>query len=179
MPADPAATATPDAALDHIGPSADLIVPPANGEPVTLLDAVERAAERLEGVRVHQMHVLHDRPYLHGAFGHRLRHVSYFLSHVTRPCFHDGTIDLVPNHEVTLQRGRDMPPLSAAPCRNRIGNDPDRSHQHWRLRRLKRCLHRGGHRRHFLGAKVPDQARPAVDDVEVNPSQPSSTVSSS
>jgi len=31
----------------------------------------------------------------------------------------------------------------------------------------------------FLGAKVPDQARPAVDDVEVKPSQPSSTVSSS
>ena len=44
------------------------------------------------------MHALHDRPYLHGAFGDRLRHVSYFLSHVTRPCFRAGTIDLVPNN---------------------------------------------------------------------------------
>ena len=44
------------------------------------------------------MHAVHDRPYLHGAFGDRLRHVSYFLSHVTRPCFRAGTIDLVPNN---------------------------------------------------------------------------------
>jgi len=84
--------------LDHIGPGTDLIVPLANGEPVSLLDAVEQAAPGLQDVRVHQMHVLHDRPYLHGAFGDRLRHVSYFLSHVTRPCFRDGTIDLVPSH---------------------------------------------------------------------------------
>ena len=74
-------------------------MPLANGEPVTLLDAIEAsAAPSCEGVRVHQMHALHDRPYLHGAFGDRLRHVSYFLSHVTRPCFHAGTIDLVPNN---------------------------------------------------------------------------------
>jgi acyl-CoA hydrolase len=87
-----------DAVLDHIGRRADLIVPLANGEPVTLLDAIERAAEHLDGVRVHQMHALHDRPYLHGAFGDRLQHVSYFLSEVTRPCFRAGTVDLVPNH---------------------------------------------------------------------------------
>ena len=86
------------AVLDHIGPSADLIVPLGNGEPVTLLDAIENAAEGLQGVRIHQMHALHDRPYLHGKFGDRLHHVSYFLSHVTRPCFHAGTVDLVPNH---------------------------------------------------------------------------------
>jgi acyl-CoA hydrolase len=88
----------PEDVLDHIGPGADIILPLANGEPVSLLDAVEAYADRLEGVRVHQMHALHDRPYLHGAFGDRLRHVSYFLSHVTRPCFHAGTIDLVPNN---------------------------------------------------------------------------------
>jgi acyl-CoA hydrolase len=93
-PASPAATAV----LDHIGPGADLIVPLANGEPVTLLDAVEDAADELLGVRIHQMHTLHDRLYLHGKFGDHLHHVSYFLSHVTRPCFHAGTIDLVPNH---------------------------------------------------------------------------------
>ncbi len=57
--------------LDHIGRGADLIVPLANGEPVTLLDAVEAAADGLDGVRVHQMHALRDRPYLHGAFGDR------------------------------------------------------------------------------------------------------------
>ena len=88
----------PDAVLGHIGPGADLIVPLANGEPVALLDAIEAHGDELEGVRVHQMHALHDRRYLHGAFGDRLRHVSYFLSHVTRPCFRAGTIDLVPNN---------------------------------------------------------------------------------
>jgi acyl-CoA hydrolase len=88
----------PNAVLDHVHPRQDVIVPLANGEPTTLLDALERGAGELIGVRVHQMHALHDRPYLHGAFGERLRHVSYFLSDVTRPCFHAGTIDLVPNN---------------------------------------------------------------------------------
>ena len=88
----------PDAVLEHIGSGADLIVPLANGEPVALLDAIEAHGDELERVRVHQMHALHDRRYLHGAFGDRLRHVSYFLSHVTRPCFRAGTIDLVPNN---------------------------------------------------------------------------------
>jgi acyl-CoA hydrolase len=89
---------TADAVLEHIGIGGDLIVPLANGEPVTVLDAVEAAADGLDGVRVHQMHALHDRRYLHGAFGERLRHLSYFLSEVTRPCFRAGTIDLVPNN---------------------------------------------------------------------------------
>jgi acyl-CoA hydrolase len=86
------------AVLEHIGPGTDIIVPLANGEPMTLLDAIEGAAEELRGVRVHQMHALRDRPYLHGAFGDRLHHVSYFLSNVTRPCFRAGTVDLVPNN---------------------------------------------------------------------------------
>lgn len=84
--------------LDHLHPGSDIIIPLANGEPVTLLDAIEREAEHLSGVRVHQMHVLRDRPYLHGAYGDRLRHVSYFLSHITRPCYQANTIDLVPNN---------------------------------------------------------------------------------
>lgn len=86
------------AVIDRASPGTQLIVPIANGEPVTLLDAVETAAPTLEGVTVHQMHALHDRPSLHGAFGDRLRHVSYFLSHVTRERFHEGGVDLVPNH---------------------------------------------------------------------------------
>jgi acyl-CoA hydrolase len=44
------------------------------------------------------MHALHDHPYLAGAYGDRLRHRSYFLSHITRPHFAANTIDLVPAH---------------------------------------------------------------------------------
>jgi len=95
----PTVAASPsDAVLDHIGPGADLIVPLANGEPKVLLDTIEAHAGELDGVRVHQMHALYDRPYLHGAFRGRLDHVSYFLSHVTRPCYRAGTLDLVPNN---------------------------------------------------------------------------------
>ena len=95
VPADSA-----DAVLDHIRPHSDLIVPLANGEPNALLDAIDAAASRgeLDGVTVHQMHALVDRPYLHAAYGDRLRHVSYFLSHITRPCYLAGTVELVPNH---------------------------------------------------------------------------------
>lgn len=75
-----------------------MIVPLANGEPTAVMDAIEAGASRLEGVRVHQMHTLYDRPYLHGVHGDRLRHVSYFLSHITRPAYWQGTVDLVPNH---------------------------------------------------------------------------------
>jgi acyl-CoA hydrolase len=88
----------PESVVDHVLPGTDLIVPLAAGEPVGLLDAVEAAAERLEGVRVHQMHALAERGYLDGRYGERLRHVSYFLSPVTRAHFHTGGIDFVPAH---------------------------------------------------------------------------------
>lgn len=87
---------TPEAVFDHIRPGDGLIVPIANGEPVTILDALEAGASKLDGVRVHQMHVLHDRPYLHGAVRPHLSHVSYFLSSITRQAFHDEGLDLVP-----------------------------------------------------------------------------------
>jgi acyl-CoA hydrolase len=90
---DPVAAA---AVLDLIGPGTNLVVPLANGEPVTVMDAIEGAGDRLEGVRVHQMHALHERAYLGGRFGDRLRHVSYFLSGVTRPHFEAGCVELVP-----------------------------------------------------------------------------------
>ncbi len=86
----------PEAVLDHIGPGADLIVPIANGEPVRLLDTLEANAARLDGVRIHQMHALHDRRYLHGELRPHLSHVSYFLSHVTREPFHCEQVDLTP-----------------------------------------------------------------------------------
>lgn len=89
-----------EAVVELLAPGSNVVVPLANGEPVSVLDAVEAAAEagRLEQVRVHQMHVLHDRPYLDGRYGDDLRHVSYFLSHVTRPHFQRGGLDVVPSH---------------------------------------------------------------------------------
>ena len=93
----PAATTAADV-LHHVRPDGDVIVPIANGEPVTVLDALEANVDQLQGVKVHQMHALHDRPYLHGAWPDRLHHVSYFLSPITRACFAAGTVDLVPNH---------------------------------------------------------------------------------
>lgn len=98
------APTTPEALLDRIRPKADVIVPIANGEPVGLIDVLEAHHEALMDVRIHQMHTVHDRRYLAGAFGDRLRHVSYFLSHVTRPHFKAGTIDLVPNNFSEMYR---------------------------------------------------------------------------
>ena len=115
------------AVVGRIGPDTQLIVPIANGEPVTLLDAVEAGADALDGVSVHQMHALHDRPTLHGAFGDRLRHYSYFLSHITRERFHEGSIDLVPNHfsEVyELMRRRATRP-GGPPCARAASPTPE------------------------------------------------------
>lgn len=92
------AAGKPEDVLDLITDGADLIVPLANGEPVSVIDAIEANAERWTGVRIHQMHVLHDRPYLHGSVRDHLLHVSYFLSHITRPAFHERGCELVPNH---------------------------------------------------------------------------------
>lgn len=110
------ATDSATGVLELIEPGSQLIVPLANGEPTAVLDAIEEAAAAgaLEGVRVHQMHVLHDRPYLRGEYGDSLRHISYFLSHITRPYFAAGTIGLVPSHfsEVyALMRSRASDPL--------------------------------------------------------------------
>ena len=84
--------------LDHIGPGTQLIVPLANGEPTAVLDAIEAAADTLSGVRVHQMHAIHERPYMSGVYGDRLKHLSYFLSHITRPHFANGSVGLIPAH---------------------------------------------------------------------------------
>ena len=85
------------AVLDHIRPGTDIIAQSDNGEPVTVLDAIEAAAGQLERVTVHQALAVHDRPYHAGAFGDRLRHVSYFLTPKMREHFERGTIDLMPN----------------------------------------------------------------------------------
>ena len=85
-----------DALIGSLPSDSDIVVPIANGEPVQLLDALEDRADRLEAVRIHQMHALRDRRYLHGAFTGKLDHVSWFLSHITRPAFHEGTLAFVP-----------------------------------------------------------------------------------
>jgi len=107
----------PSGVLEHVGPGTQIIVPLANGEPTATLDAIEAHADALDDVRVHQMHALHDRPYLRGEFGDRLKHISYFLSHVTRPQFAAGHVGLVPAHfsEVYgIMRSRTEDPLVLA-----------------------------------------------------------------
>ncbi len=110
------------AVLKHLTPGTSVIVPLSNGEPISVLDAMEASADQLSGVTVHQMHALVDRPYLHdarGGFKGHLDHVSYFLSHVTRPAFAAGTIDFVPCHfseMPALLRRRPNPKLVVAAC---------------------------------------------------------------
>lgn len=94
----PIAPSTAEAVLDHLAPGTNLVLPLANGEPVTVMAAIDAARERLDGVRVHQMHALHDHQYFHDPERGRLDHVSYFLSDVTRSAFHSGTVELVPAH---------------------------------------------------------------------------------
>jgi acyl-CoA hydrolase len=102
MPTPRVAPNGPADVVEHITPGTQLVVPLANGEPTAVLDAIEAAAAagdpRIDRVSVHQMHAIHERPYLAGEFGGRLEHVSYFLSNVTRPHFAAGTIGLVPAH---------------------------------------------------------------------------------
>lgn len=114
--------------VDHLGPSTDVVVPLANGEPTAVLDAIEHVVtnepSRFESLRVHQMHALHDRPHIRGELGDRMRHVSYFLSPVTRPSFRAGQLDLVPGHfsEVyALMRDNTADPLVVA-----AASPPDR-----------------------------------------------------
>src|SRR5215210_6256926 len=87
----------PEGVLDLIREGDDLIVGMFNSEPLTVLDAIEANAERLSGVRIHQMFPFRERPYMHGAFP-GLRHVSWFLSPANREAFHKDACDLVPNN---------------------------------------------------------------------------------
>ena len=87
----------PEAALDQLPPGADAIVGLGNGEPVTVIDAIENGAETLRDVRLHQMLPLRDRRYIDGEIPN-LHHVSWFLSPHNRDAFHAGHCDLVPNN---------------------------------------------------------------------------------
>lgn len=89
----------PAAALGHIESGADLIVGLGNGEPVSVVDAIEDgfAAQGLRDVRMHQMLPLYPRRYMRGEV-EGLRHVSWFLSGHDRQAYNDGLCDLVPNN---------------------------------------------------------------------------------
>ncbi len=86
----------PEAVLDHIDSGDEIIVGVGNGEPLSVLDAIEAAAGELEGVRLHQMVPMRPRRYIEGELP-GLRHVSWFLSPVNRDAFNRGACDLVPN----------------------------------------------------------------------------------
>ena len=88
---------SPEAVLEHFGENADLIVGLGNGEPVTILDAIEAHEDELSGVRIHQMLPLRERRYMRANFA-GLRHVSWFLSPHNREAFHKGMCELVPNN---------------------------------------------------------------------------------
>jgi acyl-CoA hydrolase len=87
---------SPDAVLNHVPVSGDVIVGLGNGAPATVLDAIETGAGQLRDVRLHQMLPLRDRAYINGAVP-GLRHVSWFLSPHDKDAFHQGKCDLVPN----------------------------------------------------------------------------------
>ena len=82
--------------LDQLPPGSDVIVGLGNGEPVTVIDAIEDGAEHLREVTLHQMLPLRDRRYIDGEIPN-LHHVSWFLSPHDREAFHNGKCDLVPN----------------------------------------------------------------------------------
>lgn len=86
-----------DAVLDHVGSGSQIVVNSSNGEPATVLDALEAGGDRLDGVRLHQMLAARPRASIEGKVP-GLRHVSWFLSPATREAFRAGHCDLVPNN---------------------------------------------------------------------------------
>jgi acyl-CoA hydrolase len=85
------------AAVELAQTHGDVIVPLANGEPDTVLQALDAAGAGFSGVRIHQMHALRDRKYLHGEFpGLTLN--AYFLSSITRKAYAEGGCDFTPAH---------------------------------------------------------------------------------
>jgi acyl-CoA hydrolase len=86
-----------NAVLDHVRPGTQIVVNSFNGEPATVLDALEAGGDRLDDVRLHQMLAPRPRPSIDGKVP-GLRHVSWFLSPATREAFRAGHCDLVPNN---------------------------------------------------------------------------------
>ncbi len=85
------------AILDHVRSHTDVIVSLAAGEPKTVVDALCDGGDAFEDVQIHQMHAIHDRPYLHGKVP-GLRHIAYFLGAASRAGLREGTVDVIPAH---------------------------------------------------------------------------------
>jgi acyl-CoA hydrolase len=83
------------AIVDQLAPGTNIVVPTANGEPTSIIDALFDQASNCEGIRVHQVFGLRSRDY-HLLDARRLRYISYFLSAALREPFARGEIDLVP-----------------------------------------------------------------------------------
>lgn len=84
--------------LNLIPADADVIVPVHHGEPHTVMDVLEANADRLRGVRVHQLDPARERAYIRGEFPGRLEHVTYFLGPGSRRAYWNGTCELIPAH---------------------------------------------------------------------------------
>jgi len=91
---------TPEEAVRLIAPGDDIIVPLSAGEPPALLDALP-AHDGLRGNRLFQMLSLRRAV---DADPERIRLVSMFLGAGDRPGFHEGRLDLLPNHFSDLPR---------------------------------------------------------------------------
>ncbi|WP_227937666.1 acetyl-CoA hydrolase/transferase family protein [Alkalihalobacillus deserti] len=97
-------------AVRFIEPGEDIIVPISPGEPPALLNALS-GHTKLAGNRLY--HMIPSYPVL-GMEEERIRQVSLFLSGKDRPGFHQGTIDLLPNHF------SDIPSLLLQATTNRV-----------------------------------------------------------
>src|SRR5699024_7216581 len=116
----------PEDLLYHIHDRDDLIVAMANGEPVRLLDELERHARQFRDVQVHQMQARNNPAYMNGEYKGHLHHVRYFLSSASREAIRQGTIPLVPNHfhevpRLMLERTRHNLVLASASPMDKYG----------------------------------------------------------
>ena len=152
-----------DAVLDHVSDGADVIVPLANGEPVSVIDALEAGAGGRRFAACASTRCTPARPALPARDDARhLLHVSYFLSHVTRPCVPRGRLRAGAQ---PLQRGapaaaRDHQVLAGGGGRRADG--PPRLLLARHQLRLRRAVHRPG-------SVLPRGQRPHAPHVRAQP----------
>ena len=85
---------TPEEAVQFIEPNTDIILPVMAGEPPALLESLPKNT-KLRGNRLYRM--LPAYPIL-DVEEERIKQVSLFLSGQDRAGFHEGKVDLLPNH---------------------------------------------------------------------------------
>lgn len=115
---------TAEDAVRLIGPGSHVVVSSANGEPATLLEAIERAVAggALHDITIHQMHPLAPRGYM-AADARRARYIAYFLSSASRPRLGRG-VEFMPcnySEAPALMRRRARTPIVLASVGRRDG----------------------------------------------------------